>query len=411
MARKSTSKTAKNYDLIIIGGGPVGLALAASLVRFGAGFKIAICDRRPFTVPDDGRASALAAGVIRVFDGLGLWDEMKPDASPIDRMEITDSGEGDLSRPLFLSFEGDVAPGLPYAFMVPNKTTIGALLDLVGDQADLLTPVEVSDIRADKAYSTVTLADEQELRAPLVVAADGARSASRGMMGIDVHRVDYKQTGVVATIGHELPHKNTAFEHFRPAGPFASLPLPGNRSSLVWTETSQEAARLKTLPNEELAHLIEGAMGSCLGSVEVLTPVQAYPLQLQIAREFIGERFALIGDAAHVVHPIAGQGLNLGLKDVAALAEVLVEAQRLGLDFGSEDVLERYQQWRRFDTALMAVVTDGMNRLFSNDIAPVRALRDFGLGVVDRMPLVKSRLIRHAAGVSGGPRLLEGRPI
>lgn len=411
MATKSTSQSLTSYDLIIVGGGPVGLALAASLLRFGADFKIAICDRRPFTVPDDGRASALAAGVVRVFEGLGLWEAVAPEASPIERMHITDSGEGDLSRPLFLSFEGDVVPGRPYAYMVPNTATIGALLDAVAKKVDLLTPVEITHLEADSAHSTLTLADGRQLRAPLIVAADGVRSALRTMADIGVHRVDYKQTGIVTTIAHELPHNNTAYEHFRPAGPFASLPLPGNTSSLVWTETSREAQRLKDMSPEVLAPIIEAVMGSSLGAVKVLKPIQAYPLQLQIAHSFIGQRLALIGDAAHVVHPISGQGLNLGLKDVAALAEVLIGAQRLGLDIGSIDVLEKYQGWRRFDTALMAMTTDCLNRLFSNDIAPVRALRDFGLGLVDRMPPVKSRLIQHAAGIGSGPRLLQGRPI
>jgi 2-octaprenyl-6-methoxyphenol hydroxylase len=232
------------------------------------------------------------------------------------------------------------------------------------------------------------------------------------MAGIGVLAHDYRQSGVVTTIGHELPHEGGAYEHFLPAGPFASLPLKGNRSSLVWTETPQRAAELKALSAEEAALAIESAMGSSLGLVTVEEPLQAFPLKMQIARDFVAPRLALIGDAAHVIHPVAGQGLNLGLKDVAALAEAVIEAMRLGLDFGADDVLARYERWRRFDTALMAMVTDGMNRLFSNDVAPLRALRDFGMGVVDRLPPVKDALIAQAAGVSrGGPRLLQGLGI
>jgi 2-octaprenyl-6-methoxyphenol hydroxylase len=237
-------------------------------------------------------------------------------------------------------------------------------------------------------------------------------SALRQMAGIGVVTHDYRQSGVVTTIAHELPHEGTAFEHFRPAGPFASLPLSGNRSSLVWTETTAEAARLRSLPPDEIALLIEAAMGSSLGKVTVEEGIQAFPLRLQLAREFTGPRLALIGDAAHVIHPLAGQGLNLGLKDVAALAETVIDALRLGLDHGAPDVLSRYQRWRRFDTALMAAVTDNLNRLFSNDVAPVRALRDVGLGLVDRLAPVKSALIGRAAGLeSDGPRLTKGMPL
>jgi 2-octaprenyl-6-methoxyphenol hydroxylase len=245
-----------------------------------------------------------------------------------------------------------------------------------------------------------------------VIAADGASSALRQMAGIPVVAHDYRQSGVVTTIAHELPHDGVAYEHFRPAGPFASLPLRGNRSSLVWTESDDAAARLKGLPEAEAAIEIEAAMGSCLGAVTVEEPIQTFPLKLQLARDMVAPRLALIGDAAHVIHPVAGQGLNLGLKDVAALAEVVIDAMRLGLDPGAPDVLARYQRWRRFDTALMAAVTDGMNRLFSNDVAPVRALRDLGLGLVERMPTIKDALVARAAGVErGGPRLLRGRGL
>ncbi len=405
------ASASNSYDIIIVGGGPVGLTLAASLIRFGSGLKIAVCDRRPFTVPEDARASALAAGVTRVFEGLGLWENMRAAASPIARMEITDSGQGDLARPLFLQFEGDVAPNTPYAHMVPNKVTIATLLEAIAGKVDLLVPGEITGLETDGALARLKIAGGEDLSAPLIVAADGARSALRDMAGIGVVGHDYDQMGIVTTISHALAHHNTAWEHFRPAGPFASLPLPGQRSSLVWTEKSEDALRYKDMSPEELAPVIEAAMGSVLGTVAVDDVVQAFPLRLQIARSFVGKRLALIGDAAHVVHPIAGQGLNLGLKDVAALAEVIIEAQRLGQDMGGADILERYERWRRFDTALMALATDGLNSLFSNDVAPVRAVRDLGLGLVDRLPFLKTGLIRHAAGLSDGPKLLRGQPI
>ncbi len=398
-------------DIVIVGGGPVGLTLAAALLSAMEDLDIVICDRRPVAVPDDARASAISAGVSQVFEGLGLWQKMLEAATPIRRMEITDSGSGDLARPLFLSFEGDLAPGRPYAHMVPNTVMAKALLERLEGKVRFMAPVTITGWSSSASAGTLTFDDGEELSAPLIVAADGARSALRGMAGIETLQHDYEQMGIVTTIAHEIDHQGTAYEHFRPAGPFASLPLPQSRSSLVWTESRQEAQRLLTLSKEALAAEIEKAMGASLGHVEVVDRVQAFPLQLQIARDFVGPRLALIGDAAHVVHPIAGQGLNLGLKDVAALAEVVIEAIRLGQDHGMADVLEGYQRWRRFDTALMAMATDGLNRLFSNDLAVARVVRDFGLGLVDRMPMVKSQFIRHAAGIGPGPKLLHGEHL
>ena len=402
----------QRYDVIIVGAGPVGLTLALALVRSAPQLAVALVDRRRLSVPRDNRASAIAAGVRRVFEALGVWDDMAGRAQPITAMRITDSGRTDLARPVFLQFDGDVAPGEPFAHMVPNQASGAALLAAAEGALTVVAPAEIADWSGEGARARLTLADGVVLAAPLVVAADGARSGLRQRAGIGTIGHDYRQTGLVATIGHELAHEGVAYEHFRPAGPFASLPLPGNRSSLVWTEADADAPRFLAMGAEQLAGEIEAVMGSSLGAVTVEDELMSFPLRLQLARSFIGPRLALVGDAAHVIHPIAGQGLNLGLKDVAALAEVVVEAMRLGLDHGAADTLRRYQAWRRFDTASMAMVTDGMNRLFSNDIAPIRALRDFGLGLVDRSGPIKSALIRTASGFDGhGPRLLSGLPI
>lgn len=400
------------HDIVIVGAGPVGLTMALALTRSMTGLKVALVDRRPLSVPKDQRSSTIAAGVRRVFEELGLWSALAASAEPVRQMKITDSGPGDIARPQFLRFEGDVVPGEPFAHLVPNTLVAEALLNAISGTVEVFAPAEITGYAVTTGSARLDFADGQSVTTRLVIAADGVNSAMRERAGIGTLGHDYGQAGVVATISHALPHDGTAYEHFRPAGPFASLPLPGNRSSLVWTETLAEAARLKALPPAELALAIEAAMGSSLGAVTVDSPVEAYPLRLRLARQIVGPRLALIGDAAHVVHPIAGQGLNLGLKDVAALAEVLIDALRLGLDPGTADVLGQYERWRRLDVALMALVTDGMNRLFSNDNPALRAARDLGLGMVDRLGPIKGLLIGRAAGIDPrGPRLLRGLPV
>jgi len=409
---KSAKNSQKKYDVAIVGGGPAGLTLATGLAHIMPELKICVCDRRPFEVPDDARSLALAAGVTRIFESLNIWQEMKSHACPISTMEITDSGPNDRSRPLFLSFDGEVAPGQPFAHMVPFRQIVAALLKKAKGTVDLLAPVQVQSLAINGSGAILGLADGGEIEADLVVAADGSRSKLRDMVGVKTIAHDYLQTGLVSTISHEFEHNQTAFEHFRPAGPFASLPLRGKTSSLVWTETASQAELLKNLKPEEQARHIEQEMGHCLGKVELKEPIQAFPLRLCIAREFVRPRFALLGDAAHGIHPITGQGLNLGLKDVAALIEIIINAVRRGEDIGSLNVLQGYERWRRLDVAMMAMATDGLNRLFSNDVTILRIVRDLGLGVVDRAPLLKKILIKHAAGIGDSePRLLRGLEV
>ena len=256
------------------------------------------------------------------------------------------------------------------------------------------------------------LNDGSSHTANLLVAADGARSKIRGDAGIATHGWNYDQSAIVTTVAHERDHGGNAEEHFLPAGPFAILPLKGNRSSIVWTEKTPEAERIVALPDTEFHAELEQRFKLQLGEIAAVGGRRVHPLGFFVARSFIADRIALVGDAAHVIHPIAGQGLNMGLKDVAALAEVIVDAARLGLDPGSEAVLERYQRWRRFDTVAMGIATDGLNRLFSNRSDVLRAVRDIGLGLVDRVPNLKQLFIREAAGLVGEvPKLLRGEVL
>jgi 2-octaprenyl-6-methoxyphenol hydroxylase len=317
----------------------------------------------------------------------------------------------DAVRPVFLTFAGELEEGQPFAHMIENAPLNAALAAKAREDGIDLRATTVAGFE-HRGRIVVRFGDGGVTSASLLVAADGARSQVREQAGIGTHGWAYGQSAIVTTVAHERAHNGRAEEHFLPAGPFAILPLKGCRSSLVWTETDAEAARIIALPDDAFHAELERRFGLHLGEISVAGARRAYPLGLFIARSFIAERIALVGDAAHVIHPIAGQGLNMGLRDVAALAEAIVDAARLGLDCGGADVLERYQRWRRFDTAAMGVATDGLNRLFSNESDALRLVRDVGLGLVDRMPALKSFFIREAAGVTGEvPKLLRGEAL
>ncbi|RYX93594.1 MAG: ubiquinone biosynthesis hydroxylase [Bradyrhizobiaceae bacterium] len=400
---------------IVIGGGAfAGLALALALRQgLGPDVPVIVADPALATRPSkDPRATAIVAACRRLFTTLGVWDAVAAEAQPILDMVVTDSKVDDVTRPTFLTFAGEVEPGQPFAHMVENRRLIDELVQRCEAAGVDLRPTPVSGFDARPDGVSVTLGDGSVIEAGLLVAADGARSKLRERAGIATHGWDYDQAGIVVTVGHERDHEGRAEEHFLPAGPFAILPLKGHRSSLVWTEKRREADRIVALPDEEFHAELERRFGLHLGEIKALDKPRAFPLGYFVARSFIGERLALIGDAAHVIHPIAGQGLNLGLKDVAALAESVVDAARLGIDFGQADVLERYQRWRRFDTMSMGVATNVLNLLFSNDLPFVRGIRDIGLGIVDRLPPLKGAFIKQAAGLSGEvPRLLKGEAI
>jgi 2-octaprenyl-6-methoxyphenol hydroxylase len=415
-ATKRKKRESENLDILIAGAGYVGLATAAAIAHAAPHLAIRIVDPAPEGVwKKDGRASAIAAAAIRMLEELDCWSKIQPDAEPIREMIVTDSRTGDPVRPVFLTFDGEVAPGEPFAHMVPNVTMNGALREKCEAAGVTISQgVAVSGFTEEMpgAPLDIALSDGSTVKTRLLIAADGAKSNLRALAGIKTVHWDYGQMGIVATIAHERPHEGRAEEHFLPAGPFAILPLKGNRSSIVWSESTENAERLLKADDFTFDIELEKRFGLQLGELHVEGQKRAYPLGLTLARDFVKPRFALVGDAAHGIHPIAGQGLNLGFKDAAALAETIVEADRLGLDIGALDVLQRYERWRRFDTWQMGATTDVLNRMFSNDFTPLRALRDIGLGLVDRMPGMKSFFITQAAGLSGpAPRLLRGEPI
>jgi len=400
---------------IVIGGGAfAGLALALALRQgLGAEVPIIVADPALAVRPSrDPRATAIVAACRRLFEAIGVWGEVADNAQPILDMVVTDSKLEDATRPVFLTFAGHVEPGEPFAHMVENRHLIDALTKHTEASGVDLRATAVSGYDQGADGIDVTLADGNVVAASLLVAADGARSKLRERAGIPTHGWDYDQSGIVVTVAHERDHGGRAEEHFLPAGPFAILPLTGKRSSLVWTEKRSEAARIVALSDQEFHAELERRFGLHLGEVKALDKPRAFPLSYFVARSFIGNRLALVGDAAHVIHPIAGQGLNMGLKDVAALAEVVVDAARLGRDIGQFDVLEQYQRWRRFDTMAMGLATNSLNVLFSNRSTLLRAVRDIGLGVVDRLPPLKDLFIRQAAGLAGEvPRLLKGQAL
>lgn len=402
-------------DVLIAGGGYVGLSLAVSIKKAAPHLAVSLIDGAPDTAwKKDERASAIIAAAAQMLDVLGIWSEIEPEAEPIRRMVITDSKTADPVRPVFLTFEDEKVEGRPFAHMVPNVALVGALRKAAGELGvEIRQSTAAADFKSGDHSVSVALANGETIEARLLIACDGVRSKLRDAAGIKTVDFDYGQSGIVTTVEHERPHGGTAEEHFLPAGPFATLPLKNNRSSLVWTERTRDADRLIASDDLVFEEELERRFGHKLGTLKVVGGRRAFPLGLTLARDFIAPRFALAGDAAHGIHPISGQGLNLGFKDVAALAETIVDADRLGLDIGSLAVLERYQSWRRFDTFRMGVTTDVLNRLFSNDVTPVRALRDFGLGIVDRMPSVKSFFIRQASGLGGqsDPKMLGGQAI
>jgi 2-octaprenyl-6-methoxyphenol hydroxylase len=393
-------------DILIVGGGLNGPALALALAQ--AGLSSTVIDALPGGIQTDdnfdGRSYALALASKRLLAAIGIWDRVAQQSQPMLEIKVSDgrAGEGPLS-PFFLHFDHAEIEEGPMGFMLEDRFLRRALAEAT-QKNSLITVLNGETVTAQVTHTagvTLTLASGRTLQGKLLVGADGRRSGTAERAGIKRSGWDYGQTALVCAIEHDLPHNGIAHQFFMPPGPLAILPLPGNMSSIVWSETHENAALFHALSDEDYIQVLRPRFGDFLGDIRLVGKRFTYPLNLTVANSFTAERLALVGDAAHGMHPIAGQGLNAGLRDVGALAHVITHAKQRGEDFASELVLDRYQQWRRFDTATLALTTDLTNKLFSNDNPLLRFGRDIGMGVVNALPGLRRTFIREAAGLNG----------
>lgn len=403
-------------DIAIIGGGLSGPALALALSV--SGLNVTVIDALPEAprAQDgfDGRSYALALTSVRLLQGIGLWDAVAEHAQPMLEIKVTDGRAGEGPSPFFMHFDHAEIEEGPMGHMVEDRHLRRALMDAVAANKNVrvMNGETVIAQKADGTGITLTLASGKHLRARLCVGADGRSSGTALRAGIKRTGWAYGQTALVCAVAHELPHEGIAHQFFMPPGPLAILPLTGNRSSIVWSETAENAARIHALDDEAYLDVLRPRFGDFLGEISLAGARYTYPLSLSLTHEMIAPRVALVGDSAHGVHPIAGQGLNAGFRDIAALSEVIVDAQRRGEDFGAGVALARYQEWRRFDNTSLALATDSFNRLFSNDNAFIRIARDIGMGVINALPGLRRTFIREAAGLNGDlPRLMRGKPL
>ena len=397
-------------DLIIVGGGLNGPALALAAAK--AGFSVTIVDALPQDTRKmrdfDGRSYALALTSMRLLRKIGVWEAIAENAQPMLEIKVTDGRAGEGPSPWMMHFDHAEIEEGPMGYLVEDRHLRRAFLDAMS-QSDKITQLSGETVVAQTisaATTNVTLASGKTISGRVLIGSDGRRSGTAQRAGIKRTAWGYDQTAIVCAVSHEKPHGGIAHQFFMPGGPLAILPLTENRSSIVWSETTEKAAAFMTLDDAGFLDALRPAFGSFLGEITLAGQRFTYPLGLSLAESFTANRVALVGDAAHGVHPIAGQGLNAGLRDVAALAQVLTEARGRGEDIGGAQALARYQQWRRFDTATLALATDTFNRLFSNDNPILRATRDIGMGLINKVPSLRRSFIREAAGLTGDLPLL-----
>ena len=393
----------KSYDILIIGAGLNGATMALGAAQFG--LSVALFDAHKMSdqleTGFDGRSYALSLTSVRMMRSLGLWDALNDHAQPILDIKVCEGQLPDGPSPFFLHFDHNEIEEGPMGCMVQDRYLRPVLQAAVdkNDHIDYFPNIKIQSHQCTAECVNVTTDAGQDYTGKLLIAADGRQSATATRAGIRRKGWDYGQSALVCAIEHENPHNATAYQYFMPQGPLAILPLTNNRSSIVWSETHERANDIMRLDDAAYLSVLHPRFGDFLGDIKLAGKRYKYPLSLSIAEEFVKPRFALIGDAAHGIHPIAGQGLNAGLKDIAALCHVLQDAHHRGENIGAIDVLERYQEWRRFDVNLLALATDGFNKLFSNSNALLRSGRALGLGIINKMPKMRRSFIREAAGL------------
>ena len=414
-----TTTGTDSYDVLIAGGSFTGLTLAIALAEtFGSALSIMVAGVEDASLrdPNNPRAFALSASSKCLLEALDLWSSIESEAQAVQAIELTDSPLSAGIRPVNLTYSNVLSDGAPASYIVPSHVLAGALLDRCGalqqSGSVSLNAEHASDAVFGVGFANVTLQSSGTVKTRILVAAEGREGALRSSAGLDAVGVDHDQLGIVAIVHHDAPHNATAVQHFLPAGPFAILPLSGRKSCVTWSEEKAAAGRIMQLGASEFLGELEQRFGGRYGELRLECGPRSFPLRTQIARSFIAPRFVLVGDSAHAVHPIAGQGLNLAYRDIAALTECLAAGASVGLEIADPIILERYESWRRFDSVVAAGVFAGINKLFANDWSLLRSVREVGLGAVQQMDGVKAFFVRHAAGQAGDvPKMLVGERL